>query len=149
MTRHRLLVVDDNALLASILAEAGATAGYDTRALSDSRDFMQVYGEFRPSLLIIDLTMPYRDGTELLRLLAKVRCDAGILLFGRDELLGSVAVRFGNALGLKMPGTILKPTTPTRLVELLETVRYGESEPYETLLLTNSLSAVLAGLASR
>jgi len=75
----RILIVDDEPanilLLESILAN---TAG-EIRSLQDSRQVEQVFTEFEPDIVLLDLHMPDPDGLEVLRRLRSVRNSLGFL----------------------------------------------------------------------
>ena len=75
----RILIVDDEpanlALLEAILAE---TAN-EIRTLSDSRQVEQVFAEFEPDIVLLDLHMPEPDGLEILRRLRSARNALGYL----------------------------------------------------------------------
>ena len=75
----RILIVDDEpanlALLEAILAESAS----EIRTLSDSRQVEQVFAEFEPDIVLIDLHMPDPDGLEILRRLRSARNALGYL----------------------------------------------------------------------
>jgi len=67
----RILIIDDsvdhNLLLQTTLSKAGHA---DSRAVTDSREAMPAFGEFRPDLVLLDLHMRGQDGFEILRQLS-------------------------------------------------------------------------------
>src|SRR5262249_35720655 len=65
---------------------------------------------FRPTLILIDLTLGGYQGLDALRLLAAERCVVPVILTGAAEagVLHS-ASRFGMTLDLSMAGIIAKP----------------------------------------
>lgn len=75
----RILIVDDEpaniALLEAILEN---TAG-EIRGLNDSRQVEQVFAEFEPDIVLLDLHMPEPDGLEILRRLRSARTSLGFL----------------------------------------------------------------------
>lgn len=75
----RILIVDDEpanlALLEAILAESAS----EIRTLNDSRQVEQVFAEFEPDIVLIDLHMPDPDGLEILRRLRSARNALGYL----------------------------------------------------------------------
>jgi len=75
----RILIVDDepaNTLLLESMLEH--TAG-EIRALNDSRLVEQVFAEFEPDIVLLDLHMPEPDGLEVLRRLRSARTSLGFL----------------------------------------------------------------------
>lgn len=75
----RILIVDDEPanvyLLQAILEH---TAG-EIRGLDDSRQVEQVFAEFEPDIVLLDLHMPDPDGLEVLRRLRSARQSLGFL----------------------------------------------------------------------
>jgi CheY-like chemotaxis protein len=68
--RRRVLVVDDDPSVALLLTKALESDGHVVRAATHS---LRVYGtaqEFKPDLILMDVSMPYLDGFDQLRLLA-------------------------------------------------------------------------------
>jgi putative two-component system response regulator len=76
---ERILIVDDEpanvALLEAILEHTGA----EIRSLTDSRLVEEVFGEFEPDIILLDLHMPEPDGLEVLRRLRSARQSLGFL----------------------------------------------------------------------
>ncbi len=65
----RVLVVDDDADSAELLATALGRAGYEPRLASNARDAIAVSAEFRPEIALIDIGLPDMDGFRLTKLL--------------------------------------------------------------------------------
>ena len=63
----RVLVVDDNADGAAMLARALRLHGYDVRVAHDGADALHVAAEFRPEVALLDIGLPVMDGYELAR----------------------------------------------------------------------------------
>jgi PAS domain S-box-containing protein len=61
----RILVVDDNADAAEMLAAALTVKGYQTRVAHDSPAALLVAETFRPEIAFLDLGLPVMDGYEL------------------------------------------------------------------------------------
>jgi len=75
----RVLIVDDEpANLALFEAILQGTAA-EIRTLDDSRQVEQVFAEFEPDIVLLDLHMPDPDGLEVLRRLRSARNALGYL----------------------------------------------------------------------
>jgi putative two-component system response regulator len=75
----RILIVDDEpANIALLEAMLENTAG-EIRGLDDSRLVEQVFAEFEPDIVLLDLHMPQPDGLEILRRLRSARTSLGFL----------------------------------------------------------------------
>ncbi len=70
----RVLVVDDNVDLATLLSEALQYEGFQTAVAFDARDALARWRTFRPHAAVLDVGLPRLDGYELARI---VRSDYG------------------------------------------------------------------------
>ena len=66
----RILIVDDDESIADIFEQALLDEGYSARKSLQSLRFFDEVREFGPDLILLDLMMPYLDGSDELRLLA-------------------------------------------------------------------------------
>jgi len=67
----RILVIDDQELNVDVLTRILERGGFTNfRSLTDPERFMQVFLEYAPDLVLLDLHMPRRDGFEILKDLA-------------------------------------------------------------------------------
>lgn len=67
----KILVVDDNQDLASLLQWMLESEGYEVRAAKDGEDGFSTYLLFSPDLVLTDIQMPEKNGLELIR---EIRC---------------------------------------------------------------------------
>jgi CheY-like chemotaxis protein len=67
----KVLVVDDNILLASLLKMMLEDEGYEARSAGDGLDGYKSYLLFRPEVVITDLHMPKANGMELMENIRK------------------------------------------------------------------------------
>jgi len=63
----KILIVEDNEGLASVLQEMLEAEGFEIRSASDGRDGYLTYLTFEPDLVITDLLMPGESGLEFIR----------------------------------------------------------------------------------
>jgi putative two-component system response regulator len=75
----RILIVDDEPANILLLEAFLENAAGEVRGLDDSRQVEQVFTEFEPDLLLLDLHMPEPDGLEILRRLRSARESLGYL----------------------------------------------------------------------
>lgn len=80
MTEHRrILVVDDEAQITRVLRTSLSSQGYDIRVANDGVTALEIMKDWRPDLVITDLSMPNMDGLELCRRL-RARSDVPIVV---------------------------------------------------------------------
>ena len=62
--RHggRVLLVDDDAVLLSVLARAFSAAGYATKTAENGRKALELVKSHRPALVVTDIVMPEMEG---------------------------------------------------------------------------------------
>ena len=63
----RLLLVEDNAVLAEATAEYLKLSGLDVFIAGDGKDALQAVGVFRPEIILCDLRLPDISGLDLLQ----------------------------------------------------------------------------------
>ncbi|WP_374298152.1 response regulator [Sphingomonas sp.] len=109
-TQPSLLIVDDEPDFCTLLKELAADAGFSSRIVHDGEAFKSAYAAQKPTIIVLDLSVPRRDGIELLRYLAAASCDVPILMIsGYGERVLESARRLGDIRGLKVSGIICKP----------------------------------------
>lgn len=67
----RILVVEDEELLSSIIVRELANAGHDVRAAYNGEEAVQHASSDTPELILLDLIMPKMDGFQVLETLKK------------------------------------------------------------------------------
>ena len=65
----KILVVDDEASIADLLAQSLSEEGYDVQKSTQSLRFYDAVRDYRPDLILLDLMMPYLEGEDELRLM--------------------------------------------------------------------------------
>jgi DNA-binding response OmpR family regulator len=120
MAQPRLLLIDDEPVLADFLANGAREAGFDPVVAAADQEFREEFLAKRPDMVALDLGMPGMDGVELLRFLADQGYAAPVLIVsGFDRRVLESAFRLGEALGLQMAGPLEKPVRLEELETLL------------------------------
>ena len=119
----RLLIVDDEAEVARIIERVGLQLGLQVLAINDSARFEDAFATIDPTFVLLDLSMPGRDGIELMAQLA-TRNYAGkiVVMSGSDERVMQMKAR-----GLAVEGFLSKPFRKQRLQELLVSLAPSKS----------------------
>ena len=63
----RILVVEDDAAIASLLTAELGRRGHEIRAVATAEEAMESTRTWAPSLMLLDLGLPDRDGSDVLR----------------------------------------------------------------------------------
>jgi CheY-like chemotaxis protein len=120
MSPRRLLIVDDNQILAAELGADGERLGLDVRMVHDTSTFESVLKTWNPNITM-DLVMPDSDGLELIHICGRSNYrGALILMSGGFELhlkMAEEIARTNNNLNVvaKMP----KPFRPRQFSYVL------------------------------
>jgi two-component system, OmpR family, response regulator len=88
----RVLVVDDEASLAEVLAGVLRFEGWQVRTVGDGAEAVRIGREFRPDAVLLDVMLPDVDGLEVLR---RLRADSPLVcvlfLTARDAVEDRIA----------------------------------------------------------
>ena len=114
---NRILVVDDDPHIREVVQFALDKEGFDTLEASDGAQALKRFAADRPDLIVLDITMPELDGTEVCRRIRQTSRTPIIFLSSRDDEIDRV-------LGLELGGDdyITKPFSPRELVARVKAV---------------------------
>lgn len=114
MTRHKILVVDDELQIRRLLGSTLTRAGYDVVEAATARDALETAEAQTPDATLLDLGLPDRDGLELIPLLKKRGRMPVIIISARDATDDKVA-----ALDLGADDYVTKPFDTEELLARL------------------------------
>jgi CheY-like chemotaxis protein len=69
VARRKVLLIDDSEISLHFASQALVRAGYDVKTSADVHEFRATLGDWRPDLILTDVSMPGMSGVELCRLL--------------------------------------------------------------------------------
>ena len=115
--RRKVLVVDDERLLADTTATILERAGFDVRTAYEGRDGLEIARSFHPDCLVTDIMMPDMNGIELAIEINKILPDTKILLFSGQAGVADI-LEESRMLGYEFP-LLAKPVRPSELIERL------------------------------
>lgn len=123
MKQPKLLLIDDEPVLADYVASAARESGFDPVIACDDKNFRECFRANRPDMVALDLGMPV-DGVELLRFLSEEKFGGPVLIIsGFDRRVLDSAFRLGEALGLTMAGPVPKPVRLDELEAVLSELK--------------------------
>jgi len=130
---ERILIVDDEVAICSLVARILNHFGYTTRFTDDGESALEIIGAFAPHVMITDLNMPSMDGITMMRtskdrfpLIPVIAITGGLMTREEAEHLG-------------FDGYILKPPV---ISELLEEVQRVLEEKVKSILVVDDMSEV-------
>ena len=124
--KSKVLVVDDDQLVADTLCLIFQKRGYDCRASYSGKDALACAEDFPPELLLCDITMPMMDGLEVATsITGKLPGCRVLLLTGH---YANLVPAHKCARSLKAPNRVMvKPALPEELLQQAHTLLHMES----------------------
>jgi two-component system, OmpR family, alkaline phosphatase synthesis response regulator PhoP len=124
MNKGRILVVDDEPNVLSIVRSYLLKEGYQALEAQDGRKALEVFQREKPDLIVLDIMLPEIDGMDVLREIRKSSQTPVILLTARaedaDKLVG---------LELGADDYVVKPFSPRELVARVKAVLRRAQKP--------------------
>ncbi len=115
----RILVIEDDSSVLSMLQEMLETAGYEVVSASNGEEGLQKYNDSDVNLVITDILMPKKDGIETIRELRKTSSKAKIIAITGTR--GSYN-RLPAASHVGAQRTLLKPFSKEDILTAIEEV---------------------------
>ncbi|MBD1917394.1 MULTISPECIES: EAL domain-containing response regulator [Cyanophyceae] len=120
MGDRRLLILDDDPMTGETIQRIAEFAGLEVRFTPDPDRFFDLFREWRPTHIALDLVMPTMDGVQVMARLAKLSCRAKIIITsGVGSRVLDAAGRSAVEHGLDIAGVLPKPFSPGQLREML------------------------------
>jgi two-component system alkaline phosphatase synthesis response regulator PhoP len=116
-TSQSVLVVEDEASIASFVSLYLKNAGYEVRAVSNGSDALASVQKEQPSLIVLDLMLPDIDGIEICRRIRQKYDIPILMLTARDEDVDKI-------IGLEVGADdyMTKPFNPRELVARVKSI---------------------------
>lgn len=115
---RRVLVVDDNADIANLMAEVLQEAGCEARVAYDAASALDALDDFEPEIAFLDIGLPVIDGFELARRLRSLPCCERLRLVAVTGY-GSPDLR-ARSVEAGFEAHLTKPVEPDQLLAIIE-----------------------------
>ncbi len=137
---YRIMLVEDDAMLAAGLTAALEAAGMTVTTLGDPRQVFAMLADRAPELILLDLYLPYCSGLELAKLIRQQDTFTGIPIV----FLSSETSIDRQMLAMSMGGDdfLTKPIMPARLVASV-TSRVRRARLVRSMMVRDSLTGLL------
>lgn len=113
----RALIVDDDPNICELLRLYFTKEGFKVRTILDGNDAIQAFDDFDPTLVVLDLMLPGKDGYDICREIRKTSQVPIIMLTARGETLDKVV-----GLELGADDYLTKPFEPSELMARVKAV---------------------------
>ena len=115
----KILLVDDAAFMRMMVKNTLKENGYtDTYEASDGAEAVTKYAEIKPDLVIMDITMPNKDGLEALKEIRASDPNASVVMCSAmgQEAMVIEAIKSGAK------DFIVKPFKPERIIKTVSSI---------------------------
>ncbi len=116
-SKLRVLIVDDDAHIAELVALYMEKEGYETYEVHNGSDAMEAFKKFEPHIVLLDIMLPEIDGYQVCRQIRQLNNTPIIMLTAKGET-------FDKVLGLEMGADdyMVKPFDSKELVARVKAV---------------------------
>ena len=123
----KILVVDDEMLIRSVIKEYLLLDGYEVDEASNGKEALDMVKSNDYSLIIMDIMMPHMDGFQACREIKMIKDIPCIMLSARSEEYDKL-----NGFELGIDDYVTKPFSPKELVARVKAVlkRYNNDSSY-------------------
>ena len=112
---RKILVVDDEQMIADSLAAIFKMHGYEARTAYSAEQAIDVIGRWQPALAIVDVVLPVMSGIDFAILMKENHPSCQIILFSGQIVttdLAGAAAKKGHAFDI-----LAKPVAPVALLD--------------------------------
>ena len=124
MGRKRILIVDDDSLLAKTIDMCLSKKGYDVKVFYKGVDAVKYLFEEKPDLILLDIRLPDCDGWFLAKLLEKLELAERVPLV----VISVLEPDRGKVAEAKPYAYIQKPFDMAQLMQVVERTLVGERQ---------------------
>lgn len=114
---QKILIVDDDAKLCSLLSEYLVGYGFSISCLPDGKTLMEVVNQTKPDLVVLDVMLPRENGLDLLKLLRGSSQLPVIMLTAKGDEADRIV-----GLELGADDYMAKPFNPRELLARIKAV---------------------------
>lgn len=119
MNKRKILVVEDNADIRQVLKIRLKIAGFECLDAEDGQEAIRIVKENRPSLIILDLVLPKKDGLQTYKELkaSEATKDIPVIIYTAQspDVLANKGIE-----ALEIVDFVLKPLNSNTLMLLIE-----------------------------
>lgn len=116
-TIGKVLVIDDDENICEVIRMYLESSGYDTQIGHNGKLAQELFNDYKPDLVILDVMIPGMDGIDVLKWIRRENSTPVIMLTAKGETFDKVL-----ALELGADDYIVKPFEPKELVARVKAV---------------------------
>ncbi|NLK95087.1 MAG: response regulator transcription factor [Clostridiales bacterium] len=125
----KVLIVDDDVNICEVIDMYLKNSGYETKIINDGKEATEVFRDYAPDLILLDVMLPHMDGVDVLKFIRRDSSTPIIMLTAKGDTFDKVL-----ALELGADDYVVKPFEPKELMARVKavmrryTVESGSSE---------------------
>ncbi len=112
LSMKKILIIEDDKLISSLVQFRLKKEGYDTMLVMDGNQGVESIESYQPDLIITDVMMPYKSGIEVIQFARKNNPDIPIIVLSS---LGEEEQVVLEAFNLGVSDFVPKPFNPNEL----------------------------------
>ncbi|AGX41181.1 response regulator transcription factor [Clostridium saccharobutylicum] len=113
----KVLIVDDDENISEVINMYLKSSGYDTKIALNGKEAQDMYLDYNPDLVLLDVMIPYIDGIDVLKWMRKQGETPIIMITAKGDTFDKVL-----ALELGADDYIVKPFEPKELLARVKAV---------------------------
>lgn len=116
--------MDDDPDIAEFIAHVAESSGYDIRMANSGKEFIGIFEEAEPDLIIMDIVMPDMEGNELIQWLVEKEARTPVMLisgFGSANI--EMSMELGKLRGANIINALSKPVSYDTLEASLQAAK--------------------------
>lgn len=123
----RILIIDDDALLRSVLARALTYAGHTVIQAADGRQGVDLVRATEVDVAVTDLIMPVQEGVETIITLRRDKPTLPIIAMSGGTSNTKLYLEIAEKIGARH--ILAKPFLPKELLDLIDELLAGKNQP--------------------
>ena len=116
---NRLLIVDDEVGITRVIESAARELGFESLAIHETEQFEKALQTIRPTVIFLDISMPTRDGMELIACLSAWNYPGRVVIMSGHPLYLKMSSLIADARGLRLAYLLTKPFRKQQILDLL------------------------------
>ena len=122
----KILIVDDDTNISELISLYLNKEGYETSEVASGKLALEVFEEYKPDLVLLDIMLPGADGYDVCKEIRKTNRTPIIMLTAKGEV-------FDKVLGLELGADdyMVKPFDPKELIARVKAVLRRNIQPPE------------------
>ena len=122
----KILIIDDDTNISELISLYLNKEGYETREVANGKLAIEIFEDYRPDLVLLDIMLPGADGYDVCKEIRKKSRTPIIMLTAKGEV-------FDKVLGLELGADdyMVKPFDPKELIARVKAVLRRNTQPIE------------------